>query len=119
MNNRLYVGNLPFSHREEDVRALFSQYGKVTEVNLIIDRMTGQSRGFAFVTMENPEESKAAIDKLHGTKVEGDFLPPVPAPAREASVSGTGASRLSLFWGKSLFSFFSFRWGQRGTALAR
>jgi RNA recognition motif-containing protein len=94
MNNRLYVGNLPFSHREEDVRALFSQYGKVTEVNLIIDRMTGQSRGFAFVTMENPEESKAAIDKLHGTKVEGRSLVVNEAKPKEErfSPSGSGSS---------------------------
>ncbi|MDD4933482.1 MAG: RNA-binding protein [Methylacidiphilaceae bacterium] len=90
MNRRLYVGNLPFSHREEDVRALFSQYGKVTEVNLIIDRMTGQSRGFAFVTMENPEESKEAIDKLHGTKVEGRSLVVNEAKPKEERFTPSG-----------------------------
>ncbi|VVM05186.1 hypothetical protein MAMC_00458 [Methylacidimicrobium cyclopophantes] len=91
MNRRLYVGNLPFSHREEDVRALFSQHGKVTEVNLIIDRMTGQSRGFAFVTMESPEEAKAAIDKLHGAKVEGRSLVVNEAKPKEERFAPSGS----------------------------
>jgi RNA recognition motif-containing protein len=63
MSKRLYVGNLPFSATEDEVRALFANYGTVTAVNLITDRDTGNPRGFGFVEMEDgAEEAISALD---------------------------------------------------------
>lgn len=62
MAKKLYVGNLPFSASEDDVRELFAQYGEVVSVNLISDRETGRPRGFGFVEMENAEEAQQALD---------------------------------------------------------
>jgi RNA recognition motif-containing protein len=74
MNTKLYIGNLSFDSTENDLRDLFAAFWAVTEVNLITDRATGRSRGFAFVTMATEEAAKAAIagaaDKdLHGRKI--------------------------------------------------
>jgi cold-inducible RNA-binding protein len=71
---KLYVGNLSFSTGESELRELFSPHGTVTEVDLATDRMTGQSRGFAFVTMENRNEGQAAINALEGQLVDGRNL---------------------------------------------
>jgi RNA recognition motif-containing protein len=61
---RIYVGNLPFNATEDDIRALFAQYGAVQSVNLITDRETGQPRGFAFVEMdEGANDAIAALDQ--------------------------------------------------------
>ena len=57
---KLYVGNLTFDTSENDLRELFGQFGKPTEVGLVTDRETGRSRGFAFVTMSSAEEGNAA-----------------------------------------------------------
>jgi cold-inducible RNA-binding protein len=61
----IYVGNLPFQLREEELSALFSTYGEVTSVKIMTDRETGRSRGFAFVEMTNDEEALLAIERLH------------------------------------------------------
>jgi RNA recognition motif-containing protein len=73
MTKKIYVGNLPFSSTEEDVRDLFGQYGEVKEVNIITDRETGRSRGFGFVTME-AEAAKSAMETLDGNMFEGRNL---------------------------------------------
>jgi RNA recognition motif-containing protein len=70
---KMYVGNLPFSSSEEDVRELFSQYGSVASVNLIQDRQTGRPRGFGFVEMET-ENADQAISSLDGTEFGGRTL---------------------------------------------
>jgi len=62
---RIYVGNLPFSATEDEVRALFEQHGTVHAVNVIADRDTGRPRGFAFVDMED-DAASAAIEALDG-----------------------------------------------------
>jgi len=67
---RMYVGNLPFSSSEEDVRELFSQFGEVSDVNLIKDRQTGRPRGFGFVEMKE-EDAKKAMESLDGTEFGG------------------------------------------------
>lgn len=69
----IYVGNLPFSASEEDIRGLFSQYGAVNSVKLIADRETGRSRGFAFVDMERADARKA-IPALNGSEFDGRTL---------------------------------------------
>ena len=70
MENRLYVGNLPFSATDEELKQAFSAHGTVTEVALISDRVTGRSRGFAFVTMSNPDEANAAVSGMHGKDLD-------------------------------------------------
>jgi RNA recognition motif-containing protein len=67
----IYVGNLSFRATEEEIRSAFSNHGAVTSVNIIMDRETGRSRGFAFVEMPNAEEAKAAIDIINGKEIAG------------------------------------------------
>ncbi len=65
MAKRIYVGNLPFSATEQEIRELFEQYGDVTTVNLITDRETGRPRGFGFVEMEGgADEAIQALDQM-------------------------------------------------------
>ncbi len=70
MSKKMYVGNLAFQSTEDDIQKLFSQYGEVNSVNLITDRETGRSRGFAFVEMED-EAANTAMKNLDGTDFEG------------------------------------------------
>lgn len=73
MTKKMYVGNLAFQSTEDDIQKLFSEYGEVVSVNLITDRETGRSRGFAFVEM--PEnEARSAMDSLDGTELDGRNL---------------------------------------------
>src|SRR5271166_6605661 len=67
MSNKLFVGNLSFNLTENDLQDAFAAHGTVTEANLMMDRTTGQPRGFGFVTMGSPEEAQKAIDALNGT----------------------------------------------------
>jgi RNA recognition motif-containing protein len=69
MAKRLFVGNLPFTATEADLRELFAQAGTVEAVNVIINRDTGQSKGFAFVEMATEDEAKKAIQSLDGYKI--------------------------------------------------
>ena len=72
MSKRIYVGNLPFSASDDDVRTLFSEYGTVEEVNLITDRDTGRPRGFGFVEMSSGADE--AIEALHQKDMDGRSL---------------------------------------------
>jgi RNA recognition motif-containing protein len=88
----LYVGNLPFSADEHQVRELFEQNGRtVTEVKLITDRDTGRPRGFGFVEMGNSEEADQAINELNGHSMDGRQLN--VNEARERSGGGGGGRR--------------------------
>lgn len=69
----IYLGNLPFSATEDDVRELFGQHGEVSSVSLVNDRETGRPRGFGFVEME-PEAADRAIDALDGSDFGGRSL---------------------------------------------
>ena len=70
---RMYVGNLPYSSSEDDVRELFSQYGDVGDVNVVRDRETGKSRGFGFVEM-GQDQAEEAMSNLDGSKFGGRTL---------------------------------------------
>ena len=86
MGTRIYVGNLPFSADEDQVRELFAQDGReVTEVKLITDRETGRLRGFGFVEMGNSEHADAAISALNGHTMDGR-----PLTVNEARERGSG-----------------------------
>jgi RNA recognition motif-containing protein len=69
MESKLYVGNLPYSTSADDLRNLFSQAGTVVSADVIMDRMSGQSKGFAFVQMETPAEAEKAISMFNGYKM--------------------------------------------------
>ena len=71
---KLYVGNLPYKTTKEELEQLFSQFGTVTDVHLVIDKMSGRSKGFAFVEMNTEEEAKAAAEKLDGHELDGRAL---------------------------------------------
>ena len=71
MSKKLYVGNLPFSTTEDQLRELFGAHGTVTSASLIIDKMTGRSRGFGFVEMEDGNAADNAIASLHNADVDG------------------------------------------------
>ena len=74
MNNRLYVGNLAFSTTEETIRNAFAPFGEVTDVKVIMDRETGQSRGFSFVTMADPQAAAKALAQMSGHILDGRAL---------------------------------------------
>jgi RNA recognition motif-containing protein len=74
MSAKLFVGNLPFKATQEEIGDLFSQHGSVTEVQLMMDRVTGRPRGFGFVTMGSPEEAQKAVTALHGLNFGGRDL---------------------------------------------
>ena len=71
MTKKLYVGNLPFSTTDEQLRDMFEQHGRTSSVNVIVDRETGRSRGFAFVEFETAECAQAAREALDGKDIEG------------------------------------------------
>ena len=73
MTKTIYVGNLPFNTSEEEIRDLFGQHGNVLSVKLIVDRVTGKSRGFGFVDMDQ-NDAESAIGALNGHEVQGRNL---------------------------------------------
>jgi len=83
----IYVGNLPFSATEDELQALFSQYGTVHSVKLISDRDTGRPRGFGFVEM-SAEEAPAAIEATNGLDMGGRSLRVNEARPREGAAMG-------------------------------
>ena len=90
MNNKLFVGNLAFSTTQNDLQDAFAAFGAVMEVNLMLDRETGKSRGFAFVTMSSAEDAQKAIEGLQGKNVGGRDLTVNVARPREERPGGGG-----------------------------
>jgi RNA recognition motif-containing protein len=89
-NSKLYVGNLPFASTAQDLEALFGEIGTVSVVEIIFDKFTGRSRGFAFVTMASGEEAQKAVEKFHGHQIEGRALAVNIARPREERPPGGG-----------------------------
>ena len=90
MSNKLFVGNLSYNVTENDLQDLFAQHGTVTDVNLMLDRMSGRSRGFAFVTMSSKEEAEAATNALNGQPLQGRNLTVNEARPRPQGGNGGG-----------------------------
>lgn len=92
MGSKVYVGNLPFSVDEQQLRTLFEEGGReVLEINVVTDRDTGRPRGFAFVNMASQEGAQAAIDALNGFELGGRAL--TVNMAREQQPRGGGSGR--------------------------
>jgi RNA recognition motif-containing protein len=92
-NHRLYVGNLPFKTTDADLTNLFSPFGAVSKANVVTDRDTGRSRGFAFVEMGTEQAAQAAIGGLDGKPFEGRSLQVSVARPREDRPRGGGGGR--------------------------
>ncbi len=90
MNSKLFVGNLSFEVTENDLQDAFTPFGPVTDVNLMTDRSTGRSRGFAFITMATPEGAQAAIQGMAGKDFKGRNLTVNEARPREERSGGGG-----------------------------
>jgi len=86
----IYVGNLSYSLTEEKLKELFGQYGEVTSAKIIIDKITGKSKGFGFVEMSTSDEAQAAISELNGKEIDGRQLRVSEARSREDQPRGGG-----------------------------
>lgn len=86
----IYVGNLPYSVTEQELRALFEAHGQVSSAAVIMDKFTGQSKGFGFVEMSSREEAMKAIDQLNESSVEGRRIRVNEARPREDNRRGGG-----------------------------
>jgi cold-inducible RNA-binding protein len=94
MTTRLYVGNLSYSTMEHQLREAFSPYGEVVSATLVVDKMSGQSRGFGFVEYANANEAQKAIDALSGAELDGRTLNvSVARPRGEGGGGGGGGGR--------------------------
>jgi RNA recognition motif-containing protein len=93
MSTKLFVGNLDFKVTENDLHDAFAAHGTVVEANLVTDRITGRPRGFAFVTMNSPQEAQNAIDALNGKELGGRALSVNIARPREERPGGGGGGR--------------------------
>ena len=90
---RLFVGNLAYSTTEDRLRQEFERFGNVTSVEVVIDRMSGRSRGFGFVEFSTSEEGQAAMSELNGTSLDGREIVVNEARERGAGGGGGGGAR--------------------------
>jgi cold-inducible RNA-binding protein len=94
MGNKLYVGNLPYSVRDNDLEQSFAQFGSVTSAKVMMERDTGRSKGFGFVEMGSDAEAQAAIEGMNGAPLGGRSLvvnearPMEPRPPRSGGFGG-------------------------------
>ncbi len=95
MDNKLYVGNLPYSMGDDDLQQQFAAYGQVNSAKVMMDRDSGRSKGFGFVEMGSGDEAQAAIRGLHGQSFGGRDMVVNVARPREERPSGFGGGRRS------------------------
>jgi RNA recognition motif-containing protein len=93
---KLYVGNLPFSTTEDDLRQMFEAHGQVASASIVMDRETGRPRGFGFVEMPNDDEARKAIEATNGTNIGGRALVVNEARPKEPGGRGGGGGG----WGR-------------------
>ena len=93
MTRKIYIGNLPFSATEDELRTVFERHGSVDSVNVITDRETGRARGFAFVEMSEPSAAQDAIKALDGTDMGGRSLRVNEAQDKRGGGGGGGGGR--------------------------
>ena len=90
MGNKLYVGNLAYSVRDESLQESFGQFGTVTSAKVMMDRDTGRSKGFGFVEMSSDAEAQAAVNGMNGQALEGRAIVVNEARPREERPGGFG-----------------------------
>jgi RNA recognition motif-containing protein len=96
MGNKLYVGNLPYSVRDEDLQQAFGEFGAITSAKVMMERDTGRSKGFGFVEMGSDAEAQAAIAGMNGQSLGGRSItvnearPMEPRPPRSGGFGGGG-----------------------------
>ena len=90
MGNKLYVGNLPYTVRDEDLQQSFSEYGSVSSAKVMMERDTGRSKGFGFVEMGSDAEAQSAIEGMNGQSLGGRSLVVNEARPMEARPPRTG-----------------------------
>ena len=90
MGNKLYVGNLPYTFRDEDLQQAFAAHGTVTSAKVMMERDTGRSKGFGFVEMSNDAEAQAAIAGMNGQQIGGRGLVVNEARPMEARAPRSG-----------------------------
>ena len=90
MGNKLYVGNLSYNIRDEDLQQAFAQYGSVSSAKVMMDRDTGRSKGFGFVEMGSDPEAQAAINGMNGQALDGRAIVVNEARPREERPGGFG-----------------------------
>ncbi|MCA9611083.1 MAG: RNA-binding protein, partial [Myxococcales bacterium] len=88
MSNKLFVGGLAWATTDESLRAAFEPYGEVADARVIVDRETGRSRGFGFVTYRDAESAKKAIESMHGADVDGRSIRVNEAQERRGGPGG-------------------------------
>jgi len=69
--NKLYVGNLPYAVKDENLSEMFAEFGEITEAKVITDKFSGRSKGFGFVTFAKDEDATKAVEAMNGKEVEG------------------------------------------------
>jgi len=92
MSSKIYVGNLPYSVTDSSLKSNFAEFGSVSSAKVMMDRETGNSKGFGFVEMASDEVAQAAISALHGMSVDGRSIVVTLARPREASRDSNGYS---------------------------
>jgi cold-inducible RNA-binding protein len=100
MAEKLFVGGLPFATSNEQLQALFAEYGEVASATVVTDRDTGRSRGFGFVEMATPEGAEEAIARLNGKDYEGRRLQVEKAKSSPTGGGGGGRPRTSAGGGR-------------------
>src|SRR5206468_7297901 len=90
MGNKLYVGNLSYNVRDDDLQQAFAQYGTVSSAKVMMDRDTGRSKGFGFVEMGSDPEAQAAINGMNGQALDGRAIVVNEARPREERPGGVG-----------------------------
>ncbi len=96
MGNKLYVGNLPYTVRDEDLQQAFGEFGAITSAKVMMERDTGRSKGFGFVEMGSDAEAQAAINGMNGQSLGGRSItvnearPMEPRPPRTGGYGGGG-----------------------------
>ena len=100
MAKKLYVGKLSYNTTDSDLRTMFEEFGSVESVQVIMDRDTGRSKGFAFVEMSSDQEAQAAISALHGKEVDGRTITVNEAKPREDRGGRSGGGGRGGYGGK-------------------
>ena len=98
MNNQhtVFIGNLPFSTQKSELQEMFEKFGSIPEIHIPVDRQTGKSRGFAFVSFEAEEASQAALE-MNGQEMNGRTIKVHMAHGKKENAGGTGAPRSGGF----------------------